>query len=287
MSAHSDVGSVTDQAREAAAGVRRGAREAARSTWLRRGARVGMLARSLLYLVIAWLAIQIALGHRSKEADQNGALRSIAGHTTGHAVLIVLAAAFAVYALWRLSVVFFGDAGETGWRTRLEGLIGFVAYALLCLTAVSLSVGGGNPSGGSARQATSTTARIMKHTGGRAAVIIVGIVVAVIGVVLVIDGIRRSFAKDLQTQQMSPRAKPAVIGIGVAGNVSRGVVTVLVGALLIDAGWTFQPRKSAGVDGALQTLAHATAGPWVLGAVALGLMCFALFSLAEARYRRT
>ena len=246
-----------------------------------------MLSRSVLYLVLAWLAIQIALGQRSQEADQNGALRTIAHGTGGRILLVLLASAFAIYALWRLTVVFFGDIGETGWRTRLEGFIGFVAYGLLCVTAISLTLGAGNTSGGSARQATSTTARIMRHSWGRAAVILAGVVVLIIGAVLVVDGVRKSFEKPLQTAQMSAGTKKFVGVIGVGGNVARGVVSILVGALLIDAGWTFRPKKSAGIDGALQTVAHATAGPWVLGAVALGLMAFAVFSVAEARYRRT
>jgi hypothetical protein len=282
-----DVKSAADQTRDAASGVRRGARKAARNPWLKRGARVGMVARSVLYVVIAWLAVQIAFGRHKREADQNGALRSIAQHTGGQVLLIVLAIAFAVYALWRLSVVFFGDAGQTGWRTRLEGLIGFVAYTSLGLTAVSLTLGTGDTSGGSAQQAVSTTARVMRHSSGRALVMGLGVIVAVVGAVLVIDGLRRSFVKDLQTEQMSRRTKDATIAVGLVGNVARGVVTVLVGALFVDAAWTFKPKKAAGVDGALQTLAHATVGPWIIGAVALGLLAFAAYSVAEARYRIT
>src|SRR5689334_12893044 len=82
MSANASDAPVTQQALDAAAGLRREAREVARSQWLGRGARIGMAARSLLYLVLAWLAIQIALGRRNQEADQNGALRTIA-HGTG------------------------------------------------------------------------------------------------------------------------------------------------------------------------------------------------------------
>jgi hypothetical protein len=287
MSTETSGASVSEQAHDAATGLRREARQAAHSRWLERGARIGMVSRSVLYLVLAWLAVQIAIGRRSQEADQNGALRTLAHGTVGRILLVLLASAFAIYALWRLTVVFFGDAGERDWRTRLEGVIGFLAYGLLCVTAISLTLGAGNTSGGSARQATSTTARIMRQSWGRTAVIIAGVVVVIVGAVLVVDGFRRSFEKTLQTQKMSPRTKRCVDAVGVVGNVARGVVTILVGALLIDAGWTFRPKKSAGIDGALQTLAHATAGPWVLGAVALGLMAFATFSFAEARYRRT
>ena len=41
-----------------------------------------MVARSIIYLLIAWLAIQVAFGHH-READQNGALRTVARSTAG------------------------------------------------------------------------------------------------------------------------------------------------------------------------------------------------------------
>ena len=78
-------------------------REAFRSRWMEWGARVGMVARSIVYLLIAVLAIQVAFG-RHKEADQNGALRTVAHSTGGPLLLGLLAAAFGTYALWRLEV---------------------------------------------------------------------------------------------------------------------------------------------------------------------------------------
>jgi hypothetical protein len=41
-----------------------------------------------------------------------------------------------------------------------------------------------------------------------------------------------------------------------------------------------------GIGGALFALAQAPFGPWLLEAVALGLLAYGTYSLAEARYRR-
>src|SRR3954454_133581 len=125
-------------------------REAFSSRWMESGARIGMVARSIVYFLIAWLAIQVAFGHH-KEADQNGALRSVARGTGGPVLLGLLAAAFGTYALWRLAVVYFGEAGKRDGRTRLEAAIGFFGYGAMCITAVSLMVGSGNQAGGSSK----------------------------------------------------------------------------------------------------------------------------------------
>src|SRR5215210_9601789 len=45
------------------------------------------------------------------------------------------------------------------------------------------------------------------------------------------------------------------------------------------------PRAQSGQESALQTLAQQPLGPWLLGAVALGLVAYRLFMLSVARYR--
>jgi hypothetical protein len=277
---------VKDAAGDAADAVEGNLREAFRSRWMDWGARIGMVARSIVYLLIAWLAIQVAFGHH-KEADQNGALRTVARSTGGPVLLGLLAAAFGTYALWRLAVTFFGEAGKRDVRTRIEAAIGFFGYGGMCITAISLLIGSGDQAGGSAKQASTFTGRVMHHTGGRAAVIIVGLILAGAGVVLAVDGVRRSFLDKLNLSGCSPKMRAAVAQLGLVGNVARGVVFVLIGALVVDAGWKYDPQKSRGLDGALKTLAGTTAGPILLVIVAAGLLAYVLYSLMEARYRIT
>src|SRR4051794_28467659 len=115
---------VKDAAADAKDAVDGNLREAFRSRWMEWGARIGMVARSIVYFLIAWLAIQVAFGHH-KEADQNGALRSVARSTGGPFLLGLLAAAFGTYALWRLAVTYFGEAGQRDGRARLGAAVGF------------------------------------------------------------------------------------------------------------------------------------------------------------------
>jgi len=72
---------------------------------------------------------------------------------------------------------------------------------------------------------------------------------------------------------------------GVAGYVTRGAVFCIVGAFLIDAAVSFDPQKAQGLDGSLRKTAATPLGPWLLLAVALGLVIFGLYSWCEARWR--
>ena len=62
----------------------------AHSDWVDRLARIGLAARGLVYLVIAWIAGQIAFGGSSRQADRQGAIHTLASNTLG---MVLVAAA--------------------------------------------------------------------------------------------------------------------------------------------------------------------------------------------------
>jgi hypothetical protein len=64
------------------------------------------------------------------------------------------------------------------------------------------------------------------------------------------------------------------------------VVSGLVGYGLIKAAIDYNPHSAIGLDGALNKLSHNSYGPFLLGVVAAGLIGFALYSIADARYRK-
>src|SRR2546429_5082835 len=88
------------------------ARRASSSPTARVLARAGLTARGVLYILIGWVAILVALGQTSHHADQQGALQLLAGQPYGLVSLWLLGIGFAGYALWRLSEAAFGVTGE-------------------------------------------------------------------------------------------------------------------------------------------------------------------------------
>src|SRR5262252_5581530 len=78
------------------------ARRASDSPAARALARAGLAARGILYVLLGWVAILVALGQTSRQADQQGALQLLAGEPYGLVSLWLLGIGFAGYALWRL-----------------------------------------------------------------------------------------------------------------------------------------------------------------------------------------
>jgi hypothetical protein len=247
-------------------------------------ARAGLVARGIIYILIGWIAVLVALGHGSHEADQQGALQYLAGKPYGLVSLWLLGVGFAAYALWRLSEAAFGVAGD-GKRAgpRLRSLARAVIYGgLSYLTFQVLSGTQGSQSG----QQQDVTARVMQHPGGRWLVGIVGLVIIIVGLVLVMEGVRRKFMKYLQASQMSRRTRRVVELLGVTGTIARGVVVALVGIGVVDAAVSYNSAASGGIDKALLGLRNQPAGPVLLMLVALGLVIFGIYGLCEARWRR-
>ena len=79
--------------------------------------------------------------------------------------------------------------------------------------------------------------------------------------------------------------RPWVTGVGVLGDLARAVGLGFMGVFVLRAAFGFAPAEAIGLDGALQKLAGETYGPYLLGAVALGLGMYGLFCLVEAKYR--
>jgi hypothetical protein len=261
------------------------AKRASDSSAARALARAGLTARGILYILIGWVAILIALGQTSERADQQGALQLLAGQPYGLASLWLLAIGFAGYALWRLSEAAFGVTGE-GNRAgpRLKSLVRALIYAFFAYLTFKIISGTGGKSQTSKQQ--DLTATVMHHAGGRWLVGLVGLVIVIAGLVLVGEGLRRRFLRYLQLGQMSRRTRRVVEWLGVIGTAARGTVFGLAGILVIEAAVTYKPAKAGGIDQALLTLRNQPFGEFLLILAALGLIIFGVYGLCEARWRK-
>src|SRR3990170_2237494 len=106
------------------------AHQAANSGAINKAARVGFLAKGLVYALIGVLAFQIALGD-SEQADQKGAMQSVAEQPGGSFVLWLMVIGFTGYALWRFAEAAWGRRDETDEKKRTVKRIGSAANGLV------------------------------------------------------------------------------------------------------------------------------------------------------------
>jgi Domain of Unknown Function (DUF1206) len=251
------------------------------------GARIGLVARGVVYGVIGILAFKLASGSGGRTESQTGALQTIGHQPFGKVLLVVLAIGLAAYALWRLID---GVAGsppreDRALQHRVSAIASGIAYAVLCYVAIKI-LAGAHSSSGSSGSPRHATAGVLGWPGGPVIVTIAGLVVIGVGVYQGYKGLARKFEDESRVDRMASGTRTAFTALGVTGHVARAITFILIGYGLIRAALDYSPKSAVGLDGALQKLAHATAGPLLLGLVALGFIAFALYSIADARYHK-
>ena len=244
--------------------------------WLDSLGRAGMATRGLLYAIVAWLSIAVAHGNQ-RQADSKGALSTIAQQPLGRFLLIVVAAGLLAMAAWTVASVLLKDGAG-----RISRIWRLCVYISLFAVAVSIVLSGRG--GGSGDKEADLTAWVLGLPGGPWIVGAVGagIVIGGIGQVRKMFGER--WAKAVQIEKVTPRARPVVGVVASAGIAARAVVFVLIGSFLVRAALNYNPGEATGVDGALKRLASTSHGPGLLIAVAVGFVAYGLWCAVIAWY---
>jgi hypothetical protein len=279
------TGGINSNARNVAEGTERRlqrfiTRRQRDSNFMQRGqfvllTRLGFAARGLLYLVIAWLV----LGSGRTE-DLQGALEYV-GKGSGKWLLIAMTAGFIAYGLWRLADAALNieahEDDKSGTVKRIGAAGSGLIYLFLAWQAIRLiSSGSGNSGsgGGGAQEGTQTALNL---PGGGLIVVVAAAILIGIGIYQLVKAAKGTFLKHLD-----PRIANAdwAKWSGRLGYAARGIIFLITGYFLLQAGLAEQASKAGGMEQALAWLS----GPMSI-AVAVGLALFGIFSLVEARYR--
>ncbi|MGA3214501.1 MAG: DUF1206 domain-containing protein [Acidimicrobiales bacterium] len=257
--------------------------------WFKAVARTGLAARGVIYFLLSYLALDIALhGNSPTQASGEGALQEIAKQRAAPLLLIVLATGLGSYGLWRLVQALAGKSNPSRGRSEVDR-IGWLAIAVvyfaLCVQAIELLIGRSHSQSGPSNPKP-WAATILTWPGGPELLGTVGACLIIGGLVLTIWGFAHDYHKDLVLEQLGSTSRKVVNALGASGDLSRGFLVALVGSYLIDAAILTDPSRAKSVDAALKSLVRASYGPLAIGLVACGLLFFALYSFCEARLRR-
>jgi uncharacterized protein DUF1206 len=269
--------------------VRRHAERAARkaSPWIERLARIGYVAYGIVYMLVGALAVRAAFGGGGKTTGQEGALRQVLLAPLGRVLLGVIVIGLLAYAVWRLIQGILDPENEgsdaKGIARRVEHVLNGLFHAALAFSAGQLALGTGGGGGGSPDD---WTARLMAQPFGRWLAVIIGAGIVGTGLYQFYNAYRADFRDEVKSGEMSARERMWATRSGRLGYAARGVVFGVIGVFLVQAALQTDPDQVRGLGGALQTLAHGSFGPYILGTVALGLVAYGAFMFVMARYRR-
>lgn len=245
-------------------------------------ARVGLTARGIVYLLMGLLAYLLARSSHV-EVDQGSVLDKVLLRPGGRLLVGLIAIGFFCYALWRFFEAGFGVTGEKhGVGNRLISFVRGLIYLSLTITAVSIFNGSRKHQ---SSQQRGYAVDIMSRPGGRIALGSVGFIVIAVGFAGIYNGLNLKFMRHFRGEKLSPTTRIWISRLGQIGITARGLVFVIIGALLALAAWRNNATKATGLDGALKTLKNEPFGGFLLILVATGLVIFGIYGVSEARFR--
>ena len=160
-------------------------------------ARAGFAVSGVLHLLVAYIILRIAFGSGGN-ADQSGALATLAGQTGGAVMLWTAAVGLFALALWRLAETVVGphpgershgDQDDSPLWKRFKALGLAILYLALAFSAARFAMGSGKSS---SQQNAGMSAQLMQSGWGKALLIAVGLVVLAVGGYHVYKGISES-----------------------------------------------------------------------------------------------
>jgi hypothetical protein len=250
------------------------------------GARVGFAVYGLVYAVLGWLAIQVAVdGGHSASVSRQGALAEVAHQPLGGTMLWIACAGFCALVLWEAAAAVGGHRGQHGVKQisgRLGSAFKAVVFVAFAISAAEVALGSGSSGGGT----HGWTARLMRLPAGPLIVGAIGVGIAGYGCFSVIKGLGDRWRKELDPEGRRGGLGRVITFLARAGYASRGVAFGVIGGLFVWAALTQDPRRSGGLDQALQRLRGAPFGTVLLVVVAIGLACYGVYNVAKAWYLR-
>jgi hypothetical protein len=272
-----NAGHMTAQAQQAG-------RKADGSKTFDRAIRVGIIAYGVVHLLIGWIAIQLAFGDREGKASSDGALSQLAQNPIGGFLMWVVTIGFAALVVWKLTDAIWGHRDEEEGKKRTFKRLGSgmkaVLYGALGLSALRIAMGNGSGGGGT----DTMTAKIMQMPGGQLLVGLIGLAVFAYGGRLIYRGLSEKFMDKLDARGQAGDSGKAFVTFGKVGYVSKGLALFVVAGLFIWAAIAHDPKKSGGLDQALQTVLEQPFGVPMLLVLATGIVCYGLFAFAWARH---
>jgi hypothetical protein len=243
-------------------------------------ARAGYAARGVIYLVIAFFALLAAFGS-GRPAGTRDALSALLSHWAGGALSYALAAGLLFYALWRLTQTIF-DTDRHGHDAKglaIRGglLVSGITYLALSAYAVSLRRGAGGSEGGGFADTLTGIA------GARWAAVLLALALAGAGIAHLIKALKERYADRFEADET---AMQLIHPVAKTGLIARGAVFLVLALLFAIRAWRGGSGEEPSSREALEFIQRLPAGGWLLAAMGLGLVAFALYSFVEARYRR-
>ena len=248
-------------------------------------ARIGYVARGIVFLLIGTFALLAASGFSERPQGARDALEFAFQRPLGGYFLWTLAAGLVCFAGWRLlQSVFDADRhGSDSYGLMRRAALGGSALFYLALAAATARITFEERRVSEDQSVREWTAWVMTQPFGRflIALIAIGFVAVSIGLAVKVFRAPYRDALDATEGAADNGGRPGSFGI-----MTRAFVFLIFGCFLAIAAYDGNSREAGGLASVLRAMQYHAYGGVLLGIAAIGLLAFGFFEIIEATARR-
>ncbi len=258
--------------------------KAAQGRGIEVAARVGYLAKGVVYCVVGTLALLFAFHEAGGQlTGGKGAISKLGAQPWGHFLLWATAGGMLCYAIWSAVRALLNPEHKRGFGGGLARVgygLAAISHASLALYAAQSAYGASTGSGGT----ETWVGKVMTMPFGRVAVGLAGLVAVGFGLFQLYRAAKDKPEAKLDFASMSSNEQRLARLVSRLGAAARGVVFPVIGISLIVAAMRVNPREASDLGEALRELATGPFGSIVLPLVAAGLFAYGINQFFLARY---
>lgn len=252
---------------------------------IKKMARIGYIAKGSVYAITGVLAFMAAFNMGGGQtSSKTGVVDFLQKQPFGNALLVLLALGLICYSGWRFFQSIkdpenIGDS-QNGKVKRAGLFISGLLYLSLAGYAILQLINAGSSGGGN---------KTFSFLSGSFGVV----VFAIVGIALIGTSIQKfqkaykgEFLKKFNYESLTEEKRRKVIkNTGYLGILARGVVFGILAFIFIRAAYHSNTSDIKNTKDAFSFLQNSAYGPWLLGLVAIGLICYGIYMFAMAKYR--
>lgn len=255
-------------------------------------ARGGYTIKGFVYGTVGVLALMTALGFGGgRIVGTSSAIESLRSQPFGQVLLWAIAVGLIGYVVWRFVQAIMDPEHKgsdlKGLAQRAGLIVSGLTYAVLSFTTLTLLIASfGRSSSGGGDGSQQSAGLLMRYEGGIWIVAAIGVVLIGVGCYQAYRAYAISFSDAWKLDEMGIDTHKWSIRISRFGIAARAVAFGLIGWSFILAAVQADPNEAQGLAGAMRSFYEEPLGAVWLGLIGLGFVCYGVYCLVNARFRR-
>lgn len=257
---------------------------------LKKVARTGYAAKGTVYAITGVLTFLAAFNMGGQKASKLQVLEFLDKQPFGNALLVLMGIGLACYAFWRFTQSISDPEGigndKKGKGKRVAFFISACIYLGLAVLAILRVVQAGGGSGSSGGSGSAQQSHFLATETGLILLGIIGAAFIGTGIAQFVKAYKGSFTKHFDLKSMTEEKRRKTIkNSGYLGISARGVVFLIIGYFAIQAALSSNPSEIKTTAEVFAFIQDSSYGSWLLGLVAAGFVCYAVYMFMMAKYR--